>query len=124
MHIAVNDKGADYANPNVKLDVLKAQGCKYVCRYIDGTAATRNPTWKVLTKSERARIGKAGLGLILVFEISTTRPLGGAVNGTIDGKAALKDAYFLAYDPKFPIVVAIDTDVQDRKSTRLNSSHT
>jgi hypothetical protein len=109
--IEKNVKGADYANPNVNLQWLKQNGMRYVCRYIDGTAATQHPTWKVLTKAERSRIAKAGLACVLVFEVAVTNPLKGAAQGTEDGKAACRDAYFLGYHPACPIVIAVDTDV-------------
>lgn len=111
MKITAGSKGADYANPNVKVDVLKTMGVKFVGRYIDGTASTRKPSWKVVTKAERKSLGVAGIGLVLVFEVAADNPLKGAAQGKIDGAYAVKDAFFLAYDPSVPIVVAIDTDV-------------
>ena len=54
--IGKGTKGADYASPQVSLPRLKKMGMTYVCRYIDGTAHTNNPTWKTLTKRERALI--------------------------------------------------------------------
>jgi hypothetical protein len=107
----VGTKGADYANPNVKIDQLQKMGVKFVGRYIDGTASTRKPSWKVVTKAERKALGVAGIGLVLVFEVAVDNPLKGAAQGRADGGAAAVDAYSLAYDPHFPIVVAVDTDV-------------
>lgn len=109
--IGKGTKGADYANPQVSLPKLKKDGVSYVCRYIDGTASTQHPTWKTLTKRERALIAANGVACVLVFEVSADRPLKGAVQGVADGRAACQDAYWLGYDSHCPIVVAVDTDV-------------
>lgn len=109
--IGKGTKGADYASPQVSLPKLKKIGVTYVCRYIDGTAHTNNPTWKTLTKRERALIAANGMACVLVFEVSADRPLKGAVQGAADGRAACQDAYWLGYDPHVPIICAVDTDV-------------
>ena len=100
---------ADYASPGVDPFYLQARGFKAVVRYINGDLAKGLTHWKILTIPERDRIWKAGLGLILVFEKSATRFLGGYNAGRQDGAEAQADAYMLAYEGV--ILVAFDSDV-------------
>lgn len=97
---------ADYASPRTDPAILKARGHRFVVRYITG-----NPlSWKVLTPGERDKLFALGLGIMLVFERSAERPLGGALNGTEDGRLALRHARLLGYPEWATILVAVDID--------------
>ena len=100
---------ADYASPNVDPFYLRAQGFRAVVRYINGDLSKGRTHWKILTPTERDRIWKAGLGLILVFEKSADRFKAGYLAGVQDGKEAQADAYNLAYEGV--VLVAFDADV-------------
>lgn len=113
------DKGIDYAfrPTNLSYSTLKMKGHKFIGRYIDGTVATAKPSAKCITKAELDAITAARLGIVFIFEKSTTRPIPGSVgqaqtNGFADGTAATNDMLFLGIPASTPIIVAAgDTDI-------------
>lgn len=119
LNVKPGDTAADYAAPGVsfKADRLKAHGFKFVVRYINGTTTS----WKVISPDEIARLFAAGLGLLLVWETSTTRPFGGGPAGRTDGAKAKADAYRLGVPPLSPILIAVDTDVTSRTAPAVRS---
>lgn len=99
------DIGVDYAWSHPSLATLQAQGYTFAIRYIGGS------TGKRLTIPERDALWAHGLGIVLVWETSATRPLAGQYGGAIDGKEARIQARALGYPESMPIIIANDTDV-------------
>jgi hypothetical protein len=95
-----SELGADYLNPTINPKALRAHGFTVAFRYLKNTS-----------RDEVAAIHAAGLGLVMIFESSATRPLDGAQAGAADGMIAKAQAEVLGYPHGFPIVVAIDLDV-------------
>ena len=107
--ITPGDRVADYAKPKAPA-LIVGKGYKAVARYIDGTAGTSHPSYKVLTVKERDGLAKAGLGIILIWETYSKRALSGAPAGVIDGKLAAQQAHLLGYPAGMPIIATVDVD--------------
>lgn len=99
------DRGVDYSYGRPTIGSLVQSGYTFVVRYIGGS------TIKRLTVSERDTLHNAGIGIVLVWEVSATRPLTGSQGGTQDGVEARIQADALGYPRDMPIIIANDTDV-------------
>lgn len=109
--IAAGSVGADYAARTTAAAVaaLRAAGVRYVVRYVCGDPS--NP--KTATAGEIAYLHRNGFAVLLVFERSETRPLGGAAAGRVDGLLAAADVKALGYPfLEVALLVAFDTDVK------------
>lgn len=80
---------------------LRENGISFVCRYL--VPDKGNTAWKALTASEAQEIRKAGLSLMLVWEITGDRVKGGLDVGKVDGATARQ----LAEEMRVPINTAI-----------------
>lgn len=101
-------KGFDCASV-LTLDVAKrfaAQGFTHACRYLVPAG------WKRLTKREVDDITAAGLKIISVFETMANRPLGGTLNGSLDGQSALQTAISIGQTKGSVIYFAVDFEAQ------------
>lgn len=87
---------------------LKAAGVRFVCRYVAPPGDSYD--WKRCSKAEARAIIDAGLGLVLVFESSAGRALGGRVAGLVDGVTAHQAAADLGH-PAAVVYMAVDFDV-------------
>lgn len=74
---------------------------------------------KNITKAECLAFIAAGLTILLVFELTATRPNGGAEKGKIDGATAKAQALALGYPSDIPVLTAVDTNT----STALGPTH-
>src|ERR1700723_2158160 len=66
---------------------------------------------KNLTAAEVAALHATGIGVVLIFEAGSENVLGGAAQGTIDGKRALAQAQALNAPDDVAIYVTADTDL-------------
>lgn len=104
------NKGIDCAQPltDAKAKALAAAGYLFAARYL----VPVDYAWKRLTRAEADAITAAGMQVISVYETSANRPAGGARNGTVDGKAALKEAQAIGQPAGTAIYFAVDYDAQ------------
>lgn len=99
---------ADYSFDRPRIAKLVAAGIKLVARYLSNTAA------KNLTAREAAALHKAGIGVLLNWESSSGRPLGGAPNGRQDGKAAAALAERIGAPHGLTIYFSCDVDTDSQ----------
>jgi len=103
-------KGIDCATPlnAATIKSLVAAGIGFACRYL----VPEQYAWKRLTRSETELITAAGMQIMSVFEISASRPIGGAAAGQTDGAAAYKEAQLIGQPIGTAIYFAVDYDAQ------------
>lgn len=77
----------------------KAKGASFVCRYL-----------KNLTTVEREALHAAGLAIVLIFESTADRAMGGAPSGATDGARALNQAKALGAPEGAAIYATADFD--------------
>ena len=97
------DRGIDMINPNVNPANAKAEGDKFVSRYI-----------KNLTQKEIDGWANAGIAVLPIFESYANRCLEGRAAGLADGAASSKtmhDTFKMPYN--MPLIVACDINVTD-----------
>lgn len=112
-------EGIDTASSTIgHLDALKRSGVRFVCRYIAPPGQSYD--WKRVSKAEADAIKKAGLGLVLVFESSADRALGGAAAGRADGAFALAALADLGLHDS-PVYFAVDFDVTDAQAGAVSA---
>ena len=90
---------------------LRSEGISFVARYLvpnEGETA-----WKALTADEAAILRDAGLAIMLCWETSAKRMLGGAAAGSEDGAKARELAQSMGVPMGTCIYFAADYDVQD-----------
>lgn len=102
--IPAGARGIDYSYSKPPVRWIKEQGFSFVVRYIGGSKKKR------LTSQERDALLEAGIGIILVWELSAERPTQGYQAGLADGKEARKQAKELGYPPGLFVICAVDTD--------------
>lgn len=111
--------GLDYATGSVNVGCLKNFGAKFVCRYL--APPGRVYDWKRLSSQEAERIVTAGLKLVLVFESSARRPLGGAAAGRADAVWARDAVIRLGLPPDAPVYFAVDFDARESEQGLINA---
>ena len=100
--------GVDYAtavsNPAV-ITKLKQGGVEFVCRYISSPGNPKN-----INTAELAALRAAGLPVVIVFETTANRALGGAPSGKFDATSALNQIKALG-TPDAIVYFAVDFNV-------------
>lgn len=110
-------EGIDTATPVTgQVDALKAAGVRFVCRYVAPPGEAYD--WKRIRPVEAKAIIAAGLRLVLVFESSAGRALGGYTAGVADGKTAREAAAALGH-PDVAVYMAVDFDVQSDQVSQV-----
>ncbi len=100
-------RGVDYSFGRPDPVELRRLGYRFAVRYISPTVS--NP--KNVTAAEIAALHAAGVGVLLVWESTATRPFAGAAAGAADGKASAAWCSRLGYPSGVPVMAAVDTDV-------------
>lgn len=102
-------EGIDCATPLSAANVarLRLAGKKFVCRYLAPPGSIYD--WKRLRRSEVMALRAARMGLVCVYETSSTRARGGAVAGREDALAANALLAQLGI-PGAPVYFAVDFD--------------
>lgn len=95
----------DYAWSRPNPAAIRAAGFVAVCRYL-----SHDRTGKTLTPPEAEALHAAGLGVVLNFEDSAGRMLGGAAAGVSDARFANALADSLGAPRNVPIYYSCDTD--------------
>lgn len=100
-------QGLDYAYGRPAPAGIRAAGYAFVCRYVSTPGNGKN-----LTKTEASALRAAGVDVVVVFERSASRPLGGATAGKADGAAARSQAQACGAPAASAIYAAVDFDPQ------------
>jgi hypothetical protein len=96
--------GADFTNSAASVSGFQAAGVKFVCRYLSGG------TYKDLAVGEAARWAAAGIKVVVVWETTATRALGGHAAGVYDAQKANAELNARG-KAGAPIYFAVDFDV-------------
>src|SRR6185312_13348061 len=112
--------GVDYAfSPHPTPAELKAAGVRFVIRYCSPLPANDH-NGKNLLPAEKTAILDAGMSLVLVFESTAQRMLGGKTAGTADAEHA--DAVCKALGmPGLPVFFAADWDATPAQQVPVNA---
>lgn len=109
-------QGIDYSfGGGVTAAQIKGAGKVFVARYLDYL-----PNGKVINKTEADNLLKAGLAIVLVFESTANRMLGGHAAGVSDAKEADKQATALGMKG-IPVYFACDFDATPGNQTPINA---
>jgi hypothetical protein len=103
-------KGVDYSFSRPNLAELKAEGHTFVCRYISHHRGT-SVNGKDLSKQELSKLRKAGLSVVVVWEVEALDPLKGKPEGIRDATDAKAEADSLGMHDAV-IYFACDFDVR------------
>ena len=98
-----NELAVDFSTDILDPALIKAAGYSGVVRYL---APLPNP--KVITADQVASLHAHGLWILLVWESTAGRALGGGPVGRSDGLQAAQVARALGYPPSCPIFWAVD----------------
>ncbi len=99
--------GVDYSYDHPDTRKLVADEVKFVCRYLTGSTGA-----KALTAAELTHLHSIGLGVVLTFENSANRAMGGYVAGVADAHDANTLMRRLAISTQQAVYFAVDWDVQ------------
>lgn len=99
-------EGVDYSYSPPTVAQLKFAGKRFACRYISTPGHAKN-----LKAAEARDLQAAGLGVVLVGEISASRALGGFGQGKTDMTSWREQAWDLGAPRAVPIYMAVDFDV-------------
>lgn len=107
-------KGVDIAWSRPTTTQIKAAGAQFVARYLSPDS-TKN-----ITKSEVADYKANGLGVVVVWESSANRMLGGYAAGQADAQAAEVQRAAVGLPSDMPIYFACDFDAQGTQYHTIN----
>ncbi|MUN36113.1 glycoside hydrolase domain-containing protein [Actinomadura litoris] len=108
--------GVDYAWGRPGADALRNAGVKFVCRYL-----SHDKTGKNLTRPEAEELSDAGLWLVVVWESTASRALGGREAGEADARAAAEQAAALDMPDDRPVYFAVDFDATSDQQDEINA---
>lgn len=106
--------GCDFAASPPKPDALKRAGVRFVCRYLSTPGNPKN-----LTVGELVGCRAAGLDVVVVFETTAVRALGGQAYGVEDAKAAQEQLVGLGLTDA-PVYFAVDFDAKESIQPTIN----
>lgn len=98
--------GIDYAWGRPRPSAIGGAGHRFVCRYLSHTPS------KNLTASEATELLTAGLDVVMVWESTAQRPLGGIPAGVADGRSARSQADAIGAPKTAAIYFAVDFEAQ------------
>src|SRR4051812_39940008 len=108
--------GVDYAWGRPGTAALGRAGVKFVCRYL-----SHDTTGKNLTPSEARQLTSAGIWIVVVWESTAERALGGHAAGGADAKEARRQADAAGMPAGRPIYFAVDFDATSGQQAAINS---
>ncbi len=97
--------GVDYAWGDPGVSALEKAGVTFVCRYLSYPGNTKN-----LRPDEAARLLKAGIDIVTVFETTTARALSGYDGGAHDAFSANQQLLALGAPAGAPVYFTVDFD--------------
>ena len=98
--------GIDYSSGVPDPAVVRDSGFTFIARYVSNPGNPKN-----LTAGEAAAARKAGVDVVVIFESTASRALGGRGAGAIDGLAARAQAEACGAPVNSAIYAAVDFDV-------------
>lgn len=107
--------GVDYSYGDPGIKALKDAGVTFVCRYISTPGNPKN-----LRADEAARLKKAGIDIVVVFETTTGRALSGYTAGINDAYEADRQALAVGAPQDSVIYFAVDFDANARERKIVN----
>lgn len=108
--------GIDYSfGSGLTTAQMKAAGVKFVCRYLDYL-----PNGKVINSTEAVNLVKAGIEIVLVFESTANRMLGGHAAGVADAQEADRQVKALGF-AGVPVYFACDFDATPGDQAAINA---
>lgn len=96
-------EGVDYAWGRPGTAALQKAGKTFAARYL-----SYDTTGKNLTRSEAAALSRAGIWIVVVWEQTASRVLGGKTAGSSDAREALRQAKVCGMPDDRPIYFAVD----------------
>lgn len=96
--------GIDYAWTHPQIQAMKAAGVKFSARYLSHDSA------KNLSAREAQQLTAAGIDIVVVWESTASRSLGGYYAGVADAHDALAEAAACGMPSGRPIYFAVDFD--------------
>lgn len=108
--------GVDYAWGRPGVTALRAAGVEFVCRYL-----SHDTTGKNLDPGEATSLSNAGIWLVVVWETTFDRALGGYADGVADAKAAASQAAACGMPGDRPIYFAVDFDAAPGDQAAINA---
>lgn len=108
--------GIDCYSGITDTDALKRDGVEFVCRYLSPPGNAKN-----LAASEAARVQKAGLGLVTVWEENGDEPFSGTNAGVRDARLAAAEAHALGAPSTAPIYFALDRDPSNMNASQKSA---
>lgn len=107
--------GCDFSATAPSPSALKQAGIKFVCRYLSTVGNPKN-----LTELELAGYRAAGIDVVVVFETTASRALGGGVAGAEDARSAQQQLVGLKI-PAAPVYFAVDFDAKPSVQPSINA---
>lgn len=111
--------GLDYAGGVPAAHKIAAAGYTFVCRYL--TSGGPGLPGKLLTPGEYAQLQAAGIGVILNWETSADRMLGGYDAGRADALSAATVARNLGVPDNRPIFFSADFDASPAQQATIDA---
>jgi hypothetical protein len=108
--------GVDYAWGRPGVSALKNAGAQFVCRYL-----SHDTTGKNLTLGEAQSLSNAGIWIVVVWEDTADRALGGHAAGVADARTASAQAQACGMPGDRPIFFAVDFDASSSQFSTINS---
>jgi hypothetical protein len=114
--VGKGDFGIDWAwASSVNVNAMKKAGVKFACRYLSHDHS------KNLTASEAEFLSSAGIALVVVWETTANRALGGSPAGNVDAIEALTQARHIRIPQGRPIYFAVDFDASPAQQAIIDS---
>lgn len=108
-------EGIDFAWGSVTPAQLKAAGKHFVCRYVSTVGNTKN-----IRPSEVQAYKANGIGIVIVFETTASRALGGFIDGRSDALSALRQVVAAGGPHDAVIYFAVDFDATQAQQVAIN----
>jgi hypothetical protein len=108
--------GIDYAwGGPPSTAAMSSAGVKFACRYLSHSAS------KNLTAAEARKLSDAGIWIVVVWETTAQRALGGRTAGIADAMDAQVQAQACGMPPGRPIYFAVDWDATSGQQAAINA---
>ena len=108
--------GCDYAWGRPGTAALQKAGVKFAARYL-----SYDTTGKNLTRSEAAALSRAGIWIVVVWEQTASRVLGGKTAGASDAREAARQAKVCGMPDDRPIYFAVDFEATAGQQPTVNA---
>ncbi|HEY0535676.1 MAG TPA: glycoside hydrolase domain-containing protein [Actinoplanes sp.] len=107
--------GLDYSYGRPDPDVIKADGYRFVCRYV-----SYNTTGKNINKSEADSLRGAGISIVINWENVANDALKGYDTGVTHAREAQRQAIAVGMPATRPIYFSVDFDATEAQQSAIN----